>query len=119
MISELDVELFLRDFHQKLKIFEIIFRDNRGKNQQALLDLEISPAARRKVIEGLEKKDYAEGPLDDRLYGLGSMWIFGKNVKNKEVYIKISMGRPDSQVICISFHAAEKPMSYPLKPTEK
>ncbi len=43
------------------------------------------------------------------------MWVFGKDVKGKEVYIKITLGKPNSHTICISFHKAEFPMSYPLK----
>lgn len=43
------------------------------------------------------------------------MRVFGKDVNGTEVYIKISMEPPDSHTICISFHTAEDPMSYPLK----
>jgi hypothetical protein len=43
------------------------------------------------------------------------MWVFGKNVKGQEVYIKITLGFPISTTICISFHFAEYPMRYPLK----
>lgn len=115
MAIDSEVELFLKAFQQKLRVFEILFRDDRGKNQQALAELEITRAMRRQVIEPIEKQDYSEGPLDDNLYGIGSMWVFGKAVKQSEVYIKISMGLPGSQVICISFHIAEKPMRYPFK----
>jgi hypothetical protein len=43
------------------------------------------------------------------------MWVFGKIVKKKEVYIKITIGAMDSGVICISFHLAQYKMNYPLK----
>ena len=43
------------------------------------------------------------------------MWVFGKSVKNTEVYIKISLGRTDHPVICISFHPAEHNLTYPFK----
>ena len=43
------------------------------------------------------------------------MWIFGKDVKGKEIYIKITMGSFGNSVICISFHIAEYEMQYPLK----
>lgn len=119
MATEWEIVQFLNDFHQKLKVFDILFRDELGKNQQALADLDLTPAMRRKVIEQIEKWDYTEGPLDDKLYGLASIWVFGKTIKQREVYIKISMGLPHHQVICISFHIAEKPMIYPFKPTRK
>jgi hypothetical protein len=115
MASREEVQAFLRDFRAKLSVFEILFRDERGKNSRALLELEITPASRRKVIEELEAGDYSEGPLEDTLYNVAPMWVFGRTVKKQEVYIKVSMGRPGSNVICISFHLAEKPMVYPFK----
>lgn len=63
----------------------------------------------------LEWKDYSDGPITDRLNNLAEMWVFGKDVDGTEVYIKITMGKPNSNTICISFHEAEYPMSYPFK----
>lgn len=40
----------------------------------------------------LEWLDYSEGPITDELNKHGEMWVFGKDVKGTEVYIKISMG---------------------------
>lgn len=110
-----EVEQFLRDFKVKMSVFRILFRDDRTKNTQALLSMEMSSDKRKKIIESLEATDYCEGPLDDKLYGVASMWVFGKYVKELEVYIKISVGRPNNSVICISFHKAEHKMTYPLK----
>lgn len=110
-----DVQRFLDDFFAKYKVFGILFRDFRQKNSKALLTLEISPNKRKEIIENLKVEDYSEGPLDDTLYGLASMWVFGTKVKGIEVYIKISLGSFGTQVICISFHDAEHAMSYPFK----
>ena len=110
-----EVETFLKEFKVKMKIFEILFRDQRKKNTQALLSLEITPIARKAIIESLVANEYSEGPLDDNLYGIASMWVFGKKVKKVEVYIKISMGQPNNKVLCISFHDAEHLMNYPFK----
>ncbi len=110
-----EVEQFLNEFKQKLKIFQILFLDNRKKNTVAYLGLEITPARRRVIIEQIETLDYSQGPLDDNLFGNASLWVFGKTINNTEIYIKISMGKPNSQVICISFHKAEHPMKYPFK----
>jgi len=115
MTDRLSVEIFLKEFHQKLKIFEIRFRDDRGKNLQTLLNLEISPAFRRSVIESLRVEEYAEGPITDRLHHGAPLWVFGRIIKQKEVYIKISIGEANRPVICISFHEAEHPMTYPFK----
>jgi hypothetical protein len=113
MATNQEVENFLNDFKTKMRFFQILFLDDRGKNAQALLDLEISPIKRKEIIEKLSLGDYSEGPLEEKMRGLLPMWVFGKDVKGIEVYIKISMGVPNSQTICISFHPAEYPMNYP------
>ncbi len=116
MITIREVEQFLTDFKVKMKVFQILFRDERMKNTQSLLLLEMTPDARKKIIESLSYEDYSEGPLNDTLYGIASTWVFGKNVKKGiEIYIKISMGRPQDRVICISFHPSKHPMQYPFK----
>jgi len=113
-----DVQQFLNEFFVKYKVFGILFRDHRQKNSKTLLSLEITPNQRREIIESLQVEDYSKGPLDDSLYGIASMWVFGKIVKGTEVYIKISMGAFGAQVICISFHDAEHAMEYPFKKTQ-
>lgn len=115
MISISEVETFLNQFQTKMKIFGIIYRDDRGKNQKALEELEIIPSYRKVIIESLKAEDYVQGPIIDQLNKLGEMWVFGKDIKGKEVYIKIMLGGVNCQTICISFHIAEHPLSYPLK----
>ncbi len=94
-VSKEEVERFLSEFHSKMRVFGIIFRDDRGKN--------------------LEAKDYVEGPIVDTLNHNGEMWVFGRDVKESEVYIKISMGMPGRSTICISFHRARYEMNYPFR----
>lgn len=115
MVIKEDVEAFLNQFQQKLKIFSIIFRDDRGKNAQTLADLEITPKYRETIIREIKVEDYSQGPIIDTLNHMGDMWVFGKDVKNREVYIKISLGMENSQTICISFHIAEHKMKYQFK----
>jgi hypothetical protein len=86
-----EAQRFLSDFHVKLSIYDILFRDNRPKNSNTLLALEITPNDRKKIITKLKVEDYCEGPIDDNLYGIASMWVFGTTLKGKEIYIKISM----------------------------
>lgn len=109
------VDAFLKDFKQKSKIWGIVFRDDRGKNAQTLLDLELRPIDRSRIIEKLEVKDYIEGPVHDKLNKGPEMWVFGKRVKQCAVYIEITLGNPNASTICISFHVAEHTISYPLK----
>jgi len=115
MGTEAEAASFIKDFKEKLRFWDVLFRDDRGKNAQALLDLELRPVERKAILETLETKDYCKGPLEEKLYGGTDMWVFGKTVKKKEVYIKITMGAMGSSVICISFYMAEHKMLYPLK----
>ena len=43
------------------------------------------------------------------------MKVFGKDVKGREVYIKIMISQFGGQTICISFHLAEHKLNYPFK----
>jgi len=110
-----DIERFLKQFKAKLKVFDVVYI-NREKNTQALLELEITPAERRRVLENIELRDYSDGPLEETMHdGLSNMWVFGKLVKGTEVYIKITIGTENRPVICVSFHPAEHPLTYPFK----
>lgn len=115
MITKEEVQAFLNQFHAKMKIYGILYRDDRGKNQKTLEELEIVPSFRKVVIENLEVEDYVQGPVIDKLNRLGEMWVFGKDVKGREVYIKIMLGGVNCQTICISFHTAEHPLQYAFK----
>lgn len=111
--SELEVGAFLSHFKIKMDVFDVIF-ENRVKNLQGLIDLEISPMKRREILKTLEIVDYFKGPNKDYLDG-PDLWEFGKMVNQKEAYIKVAMGNENWPVICISFHLAEKAIIYPFK----
>jgi hypothetical protein len=114
-LTKEDVQSFLEQFHEKMKVFGIIYRDDRGKNQKALEELDIVPSSRKVVLANRTAEDSVEGPVIDTLNKLGEMWVFGKDVKNREVYIKIMISGYGGQTICISFHLAESPLKYPFK----
>jgi hypothetical protein len=110
MLPADEIKSFLQDFKAKLEVWGVIFRDDRGKNIKALLDLDITPIYREQVLRELEVMDYHEGPIKESLYGGADIWIFGRTIKGQEVYIKVTLGFAGAQVICISFHVAEHPM---------
>lgn len=47
MSTETEVASFLKDFNEKMKFWDVLFRDDRGKNAQALVDLELRPIERK------------------------------------------------------------------------
>jgi hypothetical protein len=117
MVRREEVEVFLKDFIYKLNFWGLLIRTDRTnpKNTTTLLALEFKYVHVRQILAGLKPEDYSEGPLKDKMYSLSDMWVFGKIIKQQEIYIKIQLGLPDSETICISFHFSERAMSYPLK----
>lgn len=120
MIKKDEVEKFLSDFLTKLKVFDIIFLDERSKNMQALADLDITHIQRKDYLRKRKLENYSSGPNKDKLdVNLGDYWEFGIKVKGVEVYVKIRLGKPNGKIICISFHRAERKMNYPFKKGEE
>ena len=115
MTSYDEVKAFLNQFSIKLNIYGIIFRDDRQKNVEALAILDITKLDRLNVVRSIEVKDYVQGPIIDELNMGSEMWVFGRDVNSREVYIKITLGGENRQTICISFHVAEHPLTYPFK----
>ena len=115
MVSIEEVKAFLDQFNIKAQVFGIFFRNDRPKNQEALLQLDITPLQREVIVKNLQVQDYVEGPVIDVLNKESEMWVFGKDVKGREVYIKITLEYQNGQTICISFHIAEHPLVYPFK----
>ncbi|RED91914.1 type II toxin-antitoxin system MqsR family toxin [Marinoscillum furvescens] len=114
-----EVEAFLKSFKDKKKIWGVFFKDDRGKNFNTLTALDIRPVDREQVLDELVADDYSEGPKPEDWYGSKEMWVFGKQMKGEEIYIKITLGAEGAKTICISFHIAEYPMSYPLKKSKR
>lgn len=115
MSKQQEVELLLKELQNKVTIFGIVFIDERQKNAKTILILGISPNKRIEIIKRLNAEDYSEGPIEDKISGYGQMWVFGKLVRKREIYIKICMGLFNNSAVCISFHIAERSMKYPLK----
>ena len=110
MIATLaEIQKFLNDFHQKVEVFDIF------KNLDTLKALNITRDERLEVVKSIEVIDYSEGPIKNLLNQFGDLWVFGKDVKGKEVYIKICHGKTNQSAVCVSFHIAEFPMNYPYK----
>jgi hypothetical protein len=115
MASIEEVERFLAEFKIKLSIWGVVFRNERQKNINSTLLLEISTTKREQVLKELNSSDYCEGPKGNTIDSCQDLWVFGVILKEREVYIKITIGFESEPVRCISFHIAEYPLRYPLK----
>ncbi len=116
MPTAADVEAFLREFHARMKVWSVVFRDDRAKNMEALVVLGIVPRARERMLAELSVMDFSEGPMKDTLNSGPDLWVFGKELKEHEVYIKVTLGMEKAgPVFCISFHPSQHNMTFPFK----
>ena len=118
MATKQEVEIFLNQLKEKIKIFDVAFR-SRDKNLDDLAELDITPIKRLEYLMSLKIEDYYSGPKNDTYDPMKpDYYEFGIHIKGKEVYIKISPGLSNKKVDCMSFHLAQFPMNYPLKMNE-
>lgn len=65
------------------------------------------------TIRKLTYKNYCSGPEKDRDIKNCNVWVFGVEINNKEVYIKLSDNFKNKLATSISFHEAEHSLKYP------
>lgn len=112
MASKREVESFLAEFRRRCPESTHLIVEDRRKNQAGLIALGLTKLQRHEVIVSLTPEDYSAGPKRDR-EGSGFVWEFGKLVEGQEVYIKLKLF--GAIPICLSFHPAEYPVTYPFK----
>lgn len=111
-----EVAAFLKRLRAKASIYGIIYEDDRPKNTQTLATLELRPKDRDEVIQKIVVEDYSEGPKPENFLDEDAeIYVFGKLISDYEIYIKVTQGKKNNKIICISFHIAEHPLDYPFK----
>ncbi len=110
----MDIEDLLSKLRLKLVIFGYEFSRERTENKETMKELGISMLNVKNILSELKKEEYSEGPKGDQEEG-GDYWVFGKEIDNKEIYIKINLGKENKKVICYSFHFAKSKMNLPNK----
>ena len=92
----------------------------RKENVECMTELGFTYNDVRDAILGLSVVDYCEGPLQDRDMP-GDLWVFGKVMEDREVYIKLKLARfgPLKIVRIVSFHPAKESLCYPYRPEEE
>ena len=76
------------------------------------LDYDASDVAER--LKELTIREYSETLVDKDDLNPPLLFVFGKDINGKQVYIKLKIkGDQTRHVLCVSFHYAEKKMSFP------
>lgn len=91
----------------------------RAKSMETLNQLGISINDAFTMIEELTFEDYYRGPSPERNpdFPPGDIWEFGLRESDNfsEIYVKLKEEKPDSKMLCLSFHEAEYPIVYPYR----
>lgn len=113
------VRSFLRRFKALMREKEY-YVAGREKNYQALIGLGITKKIREDELKSLTVLHYVSGPDPDVSYP-GTVWIFGKMIRGREVYIKLKMREAEfgDMAICISFHESAEPLLFPFQPADE
>jgi hypothetical protein len=95
------------------KQFQFVPRD-KNLDTLALLGLTVVDAKSR--VLGLVPEDYVSGPLTDLTRPGVELWVFGLEIEAEEIYVKLQVILEPEKCVCVSFHVADEPLEYPLKP---
>ena len=114
-LPQLKSALFLKEFKQLVQEGGL-YVVNRFDHQKSMADLGLTSENCKVEILGLSVTDYCKGPEPDKDRP-GDIWVFGKKIAGREVYIKLKIAQVGIHKIakCISFHAAQQPLCYPFK----
>ncbi len=70
------------------------------------------------IIERLKEltaAEYSETKIDKDNLDPPLLFVFGKDIEEKLVYIKLKLqGEQTRRVLCVSFHYAKEPMNFPF-----
>lgn len=69
------------------------------------------------VLQQLVVEDYSEGPKADLKGREHDLWVFGKTIDDRQIYIKVTAFPEEDGIttICVSFHEAEREMTFPYR----
>lgn len=79
-----------------------------------LLDLNYDSFDIADRLKELTIREYSETLFDRDDNHPPLLFVFGKDINDKQVYIKLKIkGNKGKRVLCLSFHYAEKEMKFP------
>ena len=91
--------------------------DEEFSTPYTLLDLDYDAYDVVNHLKALDVSDFSEIKLDEDDPNPPLLYVFGKEINGREIYIKIKLREFDdsNQVICVSFHYSKWRMNYPFK----
>lgn len=79
-----------------------------------IVDLEYDTSDVVARLKELMVEEYSETKIDKDDSNPPLLFVFGKDINNKLVYVKLKIkGNQQSHVLCVSFHYAKEKMNFP------
>jgi len=115
--SRSDILSFLSELKDALKNDCAIFFNQNQKNFSTLMKLDYDVSDVKRELLALEIQNYSETVFDTNNNDPPLLFVFGKMIMNKEVYIKLKVRAHGKNIttLCISFHFSEHSMNYPYR----
>ena len=66
-----------------------------------------------KLIKNLKVEEYSETKIDKDDVNPPILFVFGKGISGKLIYVKLKIRDQKKQVVCVSFHYAKDKMEFP------
>lgn len=88
--------------------------DEKFSTPYTLLDLDYDTGDVVERLKELTVEEYSETRIDKDNTDPPLLFVFGKNINNKQVYVKLKIkGNQQRHVLCVSFHYAKEKMFFP------
>lgn len=80
-----------------------------------ILNLEYDIEDVANCLKTLGIADYSQTLMDRDDFNPPLLYVFGKIVEGRTIYIKLKIKSGNKKVLCVSFHYAEHDMNYPYR----
>ncbi len=88
--------------------------DEEHSTPYTLLDLDYDAWDIVERLKELTVSEYSETKIDKDDFNPPLLFVFGKDINRRLVYIKLKIkGEQRRRVLCVSFHYAREPMTFP------
>ena len=121
-----EVVAFLDELHELLESddfdintdLNLVRKKKQGDDQKfstpfTLLDLDYDAEDVVERLRELKVEEYSETKIDKDDVNPPILFVFGKGIKGKLIYVKLKIRAQQKQVVCVSFHYAKDKMEFP------
>ena len=121
-----EVVAFLDELHKLLESddfdintdLNLIRKKKRVEEQKfstpyTLLDLDYDAEDVVSRLKELKVEEYSETKIDTNDVNPPILFVFGKDINGKLIYVKLKIRDLKKQVVCVSFHYAKDKMEFP------